>query len=230
LATFFQAGPVTDDGGSASAARHPGGAHASGAPAWYALRTLSNAHFIVRSRLEESGLETFLPTYTEESRWSDRVKKLARPLFPGYIFARVDPHRLREILATPGVVDVLPSRMRPEQIREGEIANVRRATESRLAALPCPYVAGDAVVVDRGPLAGVSGLVTRSISPGKTGTTRIIVGIQILNRAVSVEIDAADLKLPRGQEQNRSGSASPKGCDMASHAPGRRVPVERKAA
>jgi transcription antitermination factor NusG len=196
LATQYQAGPVTDDGGSASAARLLSGAHASGAAAgWYALQLHSNAHFRVKARLEESGVETFLPTYTEESRWSDRLMKIERPLFPGYIFARVEPGRIRELLlATSGVLDVLPSRMRPERIGDGEIAIVRRVTESRFAALPCPYVAGDAVIVERGPLAGIAGIVSRSISPGKAGATRIVIGIEILRRAVSVEIDAAELK------------------------------------
>jgi transcription antitermination factor NusG len=190
LATFYQAGSVTDDGGSASVLPLLlSGAHPSGTAAWYALRLRSNAHFIVKARLEESGIHTFLPTYPEESRWSDRTKNIERPLFPGYIFARVESARLRELLSTAGVIDVLPSRMRPERIGEDEISNVRRATESRLAALPCPYVAGDAVVVERGPLAGVTGIVSRT-----RGATRIVVGIEILRRAVSVEIDAGDLK------------------------------------
>lgn len=88
-----------------------------------------------------------------------------------------------------GVIDVLPSRDRAQRIPDCEIDNVRRAAEAAVAASPCAYVVGEAVTVESGPLAGVKGVVQRT-----KGATRIVIGVEILRRAVSVEVDASDLK------------------------------------
>lgn len=116
--------------------------------------------------------------------------KISRPLFAGYLFARLETlDELRDALGLAEVFDVLPSRGNPQGIPDGEIDNVRRAADAAVAIEPCAYVAGEVVTVDAGPLAGVRGVVRRT-----TGATRIVIAIEILRRAVSVEIDAKDLK------------------------------------
>ena len=62
---------------------------ASQAP-WFALWTRSRHEQVVREQLEHKEIETFLPTITRWSRWKDRRKKIAWPLFPGYCFVRFD--------------------------------------------------------------------------------------------------------------------------------------------
>ncbi|MBI2159322.1 MAG: hypothetical protein HYU25_02840, partial [Candidatus Rokubacteria bacterium] len=58
------------------------------APRWYVLRTRSRHEKVVRDQLVERNIEAFLPLYERWSRWKDRRKKIAFPLFPGYCFAR----------------------------------------------------------------------------------------------------------------------------------------------
>jgi transcription antitermination factor NusG len=170
---------VTDDGGS-TPSEQP--AHRAG---WYALRLKSNHEFRVQQFLTEHGCDVYLPTLTQETRWSDRTKTTARPLFPGYIFVRGE---LGGILRLPGVVQALPTSLEPTLIDEREIESLRIALASAKPAAECPYVAGALVTIERGPLAGVQGVVTRT-----RGALRIAVAITLLNRAVSVEVDAADL-------------------------------------
>jgi transcription termination/antitermination protein NusG len=176
-------------GGSTSASSDALSATGAQVPAWFALRVRANREFSVERRLREAGIETFLPGYSEERRWSDRAKKIVRPLFPAYLFARLDPAcELGLTLRLAGVIDVLPSRERAERIPEGEIDNVRRAAASAVAFSPCAYDVGETVTVESGPLAGVTGIVKRT-----KGATRIVIRIEILRRAVSVEVDAKDL-------------------------------------
>ena len=59
--------------------------------AWYAIWTRSRHEQVVREQLERKQVEAFLPTVTRWSRWKDRKKQIAWPLFPGYCFARFDP-------------------------------------------------------------------------------------------------------------------------------------------
>jgi transcription antitermination factor NusG len=163
-------------------------------PGWYALRVASNREFRVWDWLGERGFEGFVPTVAEETRWSDRRKVIDRPLFPGYIFVRrAEGARLDELLRIPGIVQALPTNLAPELVDEYEIANLRMALAVARAtgrpAAECPYVACELVTIERGPLAGIQGVVTRT-----RGAARVAVRIEILRRSVSVEVDVADLE------------------------------------
>lgn len=155
---------------------------------WYVLRTRSRFEFSVRDELERRSIESWLPTFTEESRWSDRVATVTRPLFPGYLFARLNGNAA-QVKSTRGVVDVLSLDQKPVPVSDDEVANLRRVVEAPKPVISCAYVAGSRVTVKRGPFAGVSGIVSRV----KNGAT-LTIPVEILGRSVSVEIDLADVK------------------------------------
>ena len=70
---------------------------------WFAIWTRSRHEQVVRDQLERKQVKAFLPTITRWSRWKDRRKKIAWPLFPGYCFARFDPEFRLAILKCTGV-------------------------------------------------------------------------------------------------------------------------------
>lgn len=159
------------------------------APNWMCLRVRSQSEFQVRDDLVRLGFDVFLPTWTEQVRWSDRVKTITRPLFPGYVFARTaEPLGIFAIIATRGVIQILPNSHKPAEITDEEIENVKRVCASGLTLVPCAFAAGDSVLIESGPLAGVSGVVMRT-----RGALNVIVGVEILRRAVNVTLDAATL-------------------------------------
>ena len=155
---------------------------------WFALQVRTDRAFKVRDALRDAGIDEFLATYEETTRWSDRTKTSIRQLFPGYVFARVGVGREPAVLALPGVLQLLPTNLHPIAIPDDEIAALRAVIASKLPAVRCPYVAGNRVTIESGPLAGVSGVVVKT-----RDETRIVVGVEMLGRAVSVEIEAADL-------------------------------------
>jgi len=53
------------------------------------------------------GYEWFLPLLQSRRRWSDRVKEVDAPLFPGYLFCRFNPNDRLPILKTPGVTQIV---------------------------------------------------------------------------------------------------------------------------
>jgi transcription antitermination factor NusG len=157
--------------------------------AWYALRLKSNREFAVRAALEGVSIETFLPTWSEEVRWSDRMKRTERVLFPGYIFVRLgDGPDFYRAVATRGVVQLLPNSYNPAPISAREIEDVQRVVKSRLTAAPCEYAAGEAVLIDSGPLAGIRGVVVRT-----RGSMAVVVSVEMLRRSIRVELDAGTL-------------------------------------
>ena len=157
---------------------------------WYAIWTRSRHEQVVREQLERKGLEAFLPTITRWSRWKDRKKQIDWPLFPGYCFARFDPRDRLPILKCSGVVSIISFEGEPAPIPEREIDGIRQLVESDLAYDPCPLIReGMQVEVIHGPLKGVVGRLMR-----KNEKARLVLSVDLIGQAVSVEVDAADVR------------------------------------
>lgn len=153
---------------------------------WYALRVQSRLSSLASTTLRGKGYEEFLPLYRSRRKWSDRIKELELPLFPGYLFCRFDvSDRLMPILTTPGVIGILGAGKTPVPVDIEEIEAIRAILRSGLAAQPWPLLrVGAKVYIERGPLAGLEGIV---INTDKV--YRLIVSVSMLQRSVAVEID-----------------------------------------
>jgi len=163
-----------------------------GGPSWYAIWTRSRHEKIVRDQLVKKGdVDVFLPTIGKWSRWKDRKKKIDWPLFPGYVFARFVPDERIGILKVDGVVQIISNNGMLSPIPEEEIESIRTLVESELAYDPVPLIKeGDMVKVTSGPLKGVVGrLITK-----KGAHARLVLSVDLIGQAVSVEVDAADVK------------------------------------
>lgn len=152
---------------------------------WYVVRVRSNFEQRAATALQAKGLTIFLPLYRVKRRWSDRVKEMDVPLFPGYVFCRFNPHEKLPILQTPGIVSIIGTSNGPTPVEDSEIAAVQTMMKSGLAVGPWPFLReGQPVIVKYGALEGLEGLILSS-----KGKHRLIVSISLLQRSVSVEID-----------------------------------------
>ena len=153
---------------------------------WYAIRIQSRLASLASATLNGKGYEEFLPLYRSRRRWSDRIKQLELPLFPGYLFCRFDASdRLMPILTTPGVIGIVSAGKTPVPVCDEEIEAIRSILRSGLAAQPWPFLrVGSKVYIERGPLAGMEGIV---IDTDKI--YRLVVSVSLLQRSVAVEIE-----------------------------------------
>ena len=152
---------------------------------WFGLRVKSNFEWITARHLRQRGYAEFLPTYKVTRRWSDRVKQIEKPLFPGYVFCSFDPSLRLRVLTTPGVLHVVGIGREPVPVDQSEIEAVWRMLQSGLAVHPSPRLeVGQRVVVERGPLAGIQGTVTQI-----KGDCRLVVSISLLQRSIAAEIE-----------------------------------------
>ena len=173
-----------------SDAYQPAAPAADGPVGWFAIWTKSRHEQVVRTQLEQRAIEAFLPTVARWSRWKDRKKKIDWPLFPGYCFARFDPQERMSVLKCGGVVNIVSIEGEPAAIPEHEIQAIRQLVESDLAYDPCPLIReGMKVEVAHGPLKGVVGRLSR-----KNDKARLVLSVDLIGQAVSVEVDAADVK------------------------------------
>jgi transcription antitermination factor NusG len=159
----------------------------SGLSPWFALRVRSNRELVAARHLRDRGFEEYCPSYKVTSQWSDRKRVLDKFLFPGYVFCRLDISNRFPVLSVPGVVGLVGYGKTPAPIPEYEMGRVRAMADSGLAVIPWPYLAsGDMVLIERGPLAGVEGILQNI-----KGKYRLVVSFSLLQRSVSAEIDRA---------------------------------------
>ena len=152
---------------------------------WYALQVRLRYERIIADALLAKGYEGFLPMYRKNSRWSDRIRELNLPLFPGYLFCRLDKNKRLPILITPGVIRIVGIGKNLLPIDEGEISSIQAIVASGLDAEPHPYLQiGQRVRIEHGSLSGVEGILA-----GVRGPARLVVSVTLLQRSVSVEID-----------------------------------------
>jgi transcription antitermination factor NusG len=157
---------------------------------WLAVHTRARHERKVYDQLVQKSIEAFLPAMTRWSRWRARKVKIDWPLFPGYCFARVDPQRMLPVLTFDGVLQVVAFGAQPALVPDREINGIRQLLATQLQYDPCPFVQEGALVeVTHGPLAGVTG---RLIKKGRD--TRLVLAVELLGRALSVAVDAADVR------------------------------------
>jgi transcription antitermination factor NusG len=152
---------------------------------WYALHTRSQHEKVVANILNNKGFEVFLPLYLASHQWKDRTKQLSLPLFSCYVFLRDSLERRLDILKTPGVHQIVGSGGRPAEIPIAEIESIRSMVGTSLKVEPHPLLrCGDRVRVKTGPLTGIEGILIR-----KKSLLRLVITVEMLGKAVAVEVD-----------------------------------------
>jgi transcription antitermination factor NusG len=154
---------------------------------WFALQVRSRYENVAAAHLSGKGYECFLPKYTTRRRWSDRFQEVACPLFPGYLFCRLNPLDRHPIHITPGVILIVGQGKTPEPIDETEIAAIQSAVKSGLPSQPYPFLQiGQRVKIDNGPLWGLEGVLLDF-----KGHHRLVLSVTLLRRSVAVQIEDA---------------------------------------
>jgi transcription antitermination factor NusG len=168
---------------------------------------------MVALHLRERGYDEFSPSYKTERQWSDRRKTKEQFLFPGYVFCRLNLRDRLPLLTVPGVVDLVRFGDTILPIPEHEIEHVRTMVRSGLLITPWPFLeVGQKVLIERGPLAGVEGILK-----AVKGNCRLVVSIGLLQRSVSTEIDRMWIRplgnsseFTEAQNHVKTSSESPK--------------------
>jgi transcription antitermination factor NusG len=168
--------------------------------AWYAVRVRTRQEALVADALTRKGYDVLLPQYRCRKRWSDRVKEVTLPLFPGYLFARLDVRRRLPLLVTPGVLHMVSAGDTILAIDPEEIAAIERVVAAGTPAEPWPYLhIGQRVRIEGGPLHGLEGLLA-----AVDDHHRVVVSVTLLQRSVAVQI-AASQAFPVGADDHVIG-------------------------
>lgn len=185
---------------------------------WRVLHVITNHEKRVAQHLQIRSIESYLPVYSERSRWTDRVVRLERPLFSGYVFVRFAPEARISVVSIPGVLRLLGETDR-DTVGEMEIARIRQGLASGCVLLPHPGIfVGSPVRVLKGIFAGVEGIVTDFHQQCK-----VVMALSATQQCFSLEVDFADI------EVLRKPAIGPTSAVREPRAPMLKVPQQRLA-
>jgi transcription antitermination factor NusG len=170
-------------------------------PSWYALQVRSRKEGYVASQIQGQGYECLLPTYKSIRKWSDRIKEVEQPLFPGYLFCRFDFQNRRPVITTPGVLQIVGYGRIAISVSDEEIQSLQLAVSSGMPKQPWPYLeVGQRVRVNYGTLSGLEGILVNV-----KGNHRVILSVTLLQRSVAMEVETSWLSVVK--EETRENMA-----------------------
>ena len=151
---------------------------------WYAIQTKPNKEKEVEKRLEDLGLEVFLPWIRTRRRRGSQFKWSLIPLFPGYVFCCLDMVKSGKAARySPGVRDFLTFGTQIAEVGNEIIAGLRERCPGGVAQIvPSALRPGDSVKISEGPFAGLEAIFEGSLK----GSERVAVLLEILGRQTRI--------------------------------------------
>jgi transcription antitermination factor NusG len=118
---------------------------------WFAVRTRSKSEKVVINRLQEQGIEVYLPLLPVTRHYTRKVKHYQLPLISCYVFVKICRQDYLSVLKTDHVVDFVRFSKNLIAIPEREIDLLRRIVgeTSAVQAEPLDLEKGDLVESDR---------------------------------------------------------------------------------
>lgn len=150
---------------------------------WWVAHTKSRNEKALAHDLMAKNVSYFLPMTWKVRKQSHRTIKSLLPLFTGYLFFCGDDNGRVELLKTNRVANLIEV---PDQDGlVGELTRFEQALRVGAPLIPHKYIAkGQWCRVIAGPLMGLEGIVVQT-----KGDTRLVLQINMLGQAASVEID-----------------------------------------
>jgi len=156
---------------------------------WIAFYTLSRREKDLMRKLEAATVPFYAPLVKRRLRSpGGRTRISYVPLFPGYVFSRVDDEQRRAALATNTIARWLP--IGDATAFVADLRNIKRLidTDQPLTA-EARLEAGQPVRVRSGPLLGLEGMVVK-----RRNEQRLVVAVRFLNQGASIELEDIDLE------------------------------------
>ena len=88
---------------------------------WFVIYTKANQEIKVAERMTKIGICCYCPTIIIKRQYSDRKKKLIKPLIPSYVFVFIEEARRKDIFSVFGVVQYVFWLGKPAVVKEREI-------------------------------------------------------------------------------------------------------------
>jgi transcription elongation factor/antiterminator RfaH len=147
---------------------------------WYAMQTKANKEKEVEKRLSDLRIEVFLPWMRTRRRIGSRFHWVLIPLFPGYLFCRLDLLESGKVARyAPGVKDFLKFGNHIAEVGGAIVTSLRERCPEGIAQIELMSAKpGDPVKINEGPFSGLEAIFEKKMK----GSERVAVLLEILGR------------------------------------------------
>jgi transcriptional antiterminator RfaH len=159
---------------------------------WFAVQVRRQFEKKTDALLRSKGISTFLPLLRQIHEWSDRQKRVAVPLFPGYDFIHLglSAESHRAVLQTAGVIAFVGPHLRPVAVPSSQIEALRQILGAEVKCAIRPFLhSGQRVRIRGGSLDGLIGILV------ETARKQLVISVECIQRSVCVAIEGYDLEV-----------------------------------
>jgi len=169
-------------------------------PSWVAVMTYPNAETLVAEhfRNDEHPIEYYLPMLAGKDKRFKKSPLPEKPMFPCYIFARINNKQIYQTRTTPGVVYIVSSAHSIIEVPERDIEAVRRFEASQRKFFiheTSQLTKGAEAIITEGEFAGLKGRLVKGCKDGN-----FCVSISVMNMSFVVRLRRDELR-PVGTEE-----------------------------
>ncbi len=159
--------------------------------AWIVVNTQPHRERVAIDHLLRQEFYTYCPLVRKQVRHARRTQIALRPLFPSYLFVRLDADALRwsPILSTIGVRTVVRCGERPSFVPDGFIASLEAREIDGVVVKPeSPFRLGQQVKITDGAFDGIVATIVEMDEKD-----RVVVLMELLNRHVKVKVGVTQI-------------------------------------
>ena len=153
---------------------------------WFVLYTKPNQEIKVVEQLNEMGITCYCPTAKIIKQYSDRKKKILKPLMPSYVLVFIEEHNRNNVFLVFGVVRYLFWLGKPAMIRESEIDLMKQYLNGVYTSVSLrKFTKGQVCKISEGVFAGRSGEIIEAQK------NKIKIELESLGMIVTLKLQAA---------------------------------------
>jgi transcription termination/antitermination protein NusG len=159
---------------------------------WTPVRTKPRQEKKLGRYCAAHGIPYYLPLIQKNHSYGNRKKSFSSPMFPGYVFCRINENLFSELQFSNAIVYKIFIDELAERELTHELKSIRvfeRLSNSCAIEVSPELVSGTSVEITRGLFQGITGIVQ-----SRKNKMMLIINIELLGQTAAVEINASDLE------------------------------------
>ena len=153
---------------------------------WFVVYTKTQQELKVASQLSAMGITNYCPTITLVKQYSDRKKKVTKPLLSSYVMVELEENQRQKVFACNGIVRYLFFLGKPAVIPAHQINLMKDHLNGVYNDFKVTTLSvGDSHKITEGPFSGISGKVV------ETDNTKVKLELASLGMRITLRKQAA---------------------------------------
>ena len=136
--------------------------------------------------MEEAGISSYCPTISVIKQYSDRKKKIIKPLISSYVFVQIEEGKRNDVFSVFGIVRYIFWLGKPAIVRDSEIESMKKYLNGVYQSISLKkFTRGQIYKISEGLFAGETGRII------ETQKNKIKIELESLGMTVSLRLQAA---------------------------------------